>query len=181
MNGLNQNDRYDDVKAYTTQAKLAQQAGTPHLVPWPPRDERLALRCMDAYYQEQIALYSGWCKETTLRHIDLPPILFQRWKSMPGRLASYNHRKEIKAKYEKENPVQGFGLTAMTNPFADASAVTAERQRTEAAEALAMASAAMSRYNNENDGIPDSSCPLYSFPRDRYFRVCFNQDSNRSL
>lgn len=151
MNGLNQNDRYEDVKAYTTQAKLAQQAGTPHLVPWPPRDERLALRCMDAYYTEQIAFYSGWCKQTTLKHIDLPGHLFQTWKSMPGRLGMYNHRKEIKAKFEKENPVQVVGLSAMTNPFAEASAVTAERQRTEAAEALAMASAAVSSGNPELD------------------------------
>ncbi len=146
MNPLNQNDRYDDVKAYSLQAKLAQQAGTPHLVPWPPRDERLALRCMDAYYTEQIAFYSKWCKQITMKHIDLPPHLFQAWKSMPGRLAMYNHRKEIKLKYEKDNPVQAIGLNAMTNPFADAGAVSAERERTEAAEALAMASAAEARY-----------------------------------
>ena len=104
MAALNPNDRYDDVKAYTNQVKLAQQAGVHGQVPWPPRDERLALRCMDAYYNEQIDYYSGWCKDTKMKHIDLPGTLFHTWKSMPGRLVMYNKRKELKAKWDEKQP-----------------------------------------------------------------------------
>lgn len=147
MAALNPADRYDDVKAYTTQAKLAQQAGTPHLIPWPPKDERLALRCMDAYYNEQIAYYSGWCKQTNMKHIDLPAYLFQQWKSMPGRLTMYNRRKELKTEWDKKNVSVAVGMSACTNPFADPDAVAAERQQTEEFEAAALAQAAVSSGN----------------------------------
>lgn len=136
----NPSDTYADVKNYITQWKLAQQAGTPNLVPWPPRDERLALRCMDAYYNEQLAYYNGWCKQTQMKHIDLPGNLFTTWKSMPGRLVMYNTRKKLKADYEAKHPVN-VGLSAATNPFADPAAVAAEREMVETLSAQAVGNA----------------------------------------
>ncbi len=141
-------DRYDDVKAYTLQAKLAQQAKVQNTIPWPPRDEALALRCMDAYYNEQVAYYNSWTKQTTMRHIDLPPHLFQQWKQMPGRLELYNSRKALKAEWDKKQPLNA-GLTACTNPFADQASIAAEQAQREALEAQALDSTLSANINEQ--------------------------------
>lgn len=140
------NDRFEDVKAYIHQAKLAQQAGVPKTVPWPPLDDRLRHRCADAYYLEQIAIYEGWIKleDAVIKHIDLTD--FNAWRTLPGRQDLYNRRKALKAEWEKNQP-KSVGLSAATNPFAPAAAKAAEQARTAKAAEQAMDGAVSAEVN----------------------------------
>lgn len=140
------NDKFEDVKAYIHQAKLAQQAGVPKTVPWPPLDDRLRHRCADAYYLEQIAVYEGWIKleDAVIKHIDLND--FNAWRTLPGRQDLYNRRKALKAEWEKNQP-KSVGLSAATNPFAPAAAKAAEQARAAKAAEQAMDGAVSAEVN----------------------------------
>jgi len=172
MAACDPNDKYIDVKAYTNQWKLAQQSGTTHLVPWPPKNEQLAMRCMDAYYVEQLAYYNGWCKQTNMKHVDLPGNLFTQWKSMPGRLVMYNTRKALKKEWDENHPTN-VGMTASTNPFADPEAVAAEQQQAQAAQSVAV-HAAIQRL--VSPCLCQQECEALEMYGYVYHGVCVNED-----
>jgi hypothetical protein len=125
-------DTYEDVKKYVAKRRQAEKAGTPDVIPWNPTNKDFRFRCMDAYYKEEIAHYSGWATgDKLMKHIELKEVNeideYKEWMRMPGRRDLYNSRKALKEEWDKKQPK--LGLDPLTNPFANTAAKATHQKK----------------------------------------------------